>query len=398
MVTAAIPVAALLSKSAQAVESSNDNCVLAFDTLTAALNSTTLSNGDILFIHNMGTLSSSAIGGNGGTYFKVIPYPSSESLDIRRSIAMPSFSIQLISNDVIKVSDLAISAEGFERAREMLITGHDEFTGGVVEIPVGRNFINSEINIPIDGVNDFINTTYKGASKEASALDFSNAGILDNGIAFEGGPFYALRDMAIFRAPQSGVLQTKSPTVWNHVCLADMRITANKQHGINAERGFLGTYARVFSSGNSIHGFNMQGLHTSLSFDNCYAASNSAVGYKLNEITYSSMHSCAADSNGWHAYEISKSHTLAINGCGSENNGKSGFSLQSSLVLGKNKNISLNSVFAFTNNTANEGSANLLHMKSLDGGKNTATLTNSHSRTPQILLKILLSTEKVHTL
>jgi len=360
-----------------------------FDTITLALASTLLSDGDTVYVRDMEMVFSAgtAFGGKGGIYFKVVLTASvtPNGLDIRTSTGDGSLSLQLINDDDINIAGLAISisSAGIQRARTMLETGDSEVTGGFVEFPTGRTVMDEQVSIPVDGANNYISMAYKGKGKMTTSLDFLSAPVDDNGLEFEGGVFYSVEDLNIYRAPLAGILQTAVPAVWNHVTMRNIRTNVSGTAGIEADQGFFGTYNQVFSSHNAGRGFYFKGLSTSLHFDNCYAEANGFSGYDFNLVTYSCMSACASDNNGHHGYNIARGYALSIEGCGAESNGRAGWFLTAGIVEGNNRSVKLDSLFGFKNNGNNDGWANLLHMKSSDPTRFTsATLTNSFSHSP----------------
>ncbi|KZN54056.1 right-handed parallel beta-helix repeat-containing protein [Pseudoalteromonas luteoviolacea] len=380
---AAIPVGAA-TYSTNVDASTGTSNIHFFKGLSEALNSHQLSEGDTVFIQ----ATASIITRISPTFYRVVfsNYTSPKNIELHTSNVNSSLALLLEHGDCINLNQVADSTS-INDISDLLITGDSITTGGVIDIPIGKNNVSSKTYFKVDGHNNFVNRTILGSGKATSVLDFSEANAADSGVVFEPGVFYSLRDLAVYNSKSDGVMQlggefTLDQTTgiaWNHAYFSDLRISYNEGDGISSGRGFLGTYSRVFASHNAGHGFNMQGLHTSLKFDNCYSARNE-VGYKINQAYYSSIGSCASDLNSQHGYEISSSHSLSIAGSGSEHNRKSGFYLTASDASGENKNISLNSVFGFNNNAAGHGFANLLHLKSENGKENTATLINSASK------------------
>ncbi|KZN43260.1 hypothetical protein N474_22840 [Pseudoalteromonas luteoviolacea CPMOR-2] len=384
IISAAIPVGVATYSTGLEASTGTSN-IHFFKALSDALNSHQLSEGDTVFIHQA---TASIISRSSSTYYRVVysNYTSPKSVELHPCNVNSELALLLMHGDCINLNQVA-NPTNINNVSNLLITGDSITTGGVIDIPIGKNNVSSRAYFRVDGHNNFVNRTILGSGKAASALDFSKANGADSGVVFEPGVFYSLRDLAVYNSKSDGVAQlggefTLDQTTgiaWNHAYFADLRVSYNEGDGVSSGRGFLGTYSRVFASHNAGHGFNMQGLHTSLRFDNCYSARNE-VGYKINQAFYSSIGSCASDLNSQHGYEISNSHSLDIAGSGAEHNRKSGFYLTASSTSGENKNISLNSVFGFNNNSANQGFANLLHLKSEGGKENTATLINSASK------------------
>lgn len=357
--------------------------VLPFDTITLALASTSISNGDTILVRDM-LLSFSAskgLGGKEGTLFKVVltatVTPNGE--DIRISTGNPLLSIKLLSGDDVNMSSLGLTTSGFNRANEMLTTGNNDSSGGIITLPTGKSNYTSEVVMPVDGTNSHVNRIIEGKGKQVSVMDFTDA-TSQRGLVFEGGHSYSVRDCAITKSRASGLTMLQTPVVYDHVLIKDMRIFSNLAHGIDAERGFMTRYEGVFATNNTLHGQNHQGRHTSTKWDTCFATSNGASGFKLNLVTYSTMLSCGSDFNGQYGYHLSNCYAFVTQGSGCEENDRAGWFVEASDADGTNNyNVHIDSVFAKDNNASNTGWANLLHMRCDVGRENTVTLTNSRS-------------------
>lgn len=296
--------------------------------------------------------------------------------------------VRMIESHEIEVDSYGnITAGTLNHAIAELDTGDAVYTGGQLAIPTGQHAVNATITIDNSSVFDIQGVTVKGRGKQASTLNFSTQPAAQNGVEFMTPIFAGMEDMGVRDSTRSGVKLVGQPTIpgavsWNHFNMDRCRLSFNDLNGLEADRGFMGHFNQVFASHNSANGFRFDGLHTSLHFDNCYAASNTQSGYSLVEPTYSVMSACAADTNGIYGYLITKAAATVLNGCGSESNGRAGFAALSSTALGQNYPILLNGFFAFNNNTANAGFPNAIYMQAQNSIPNTVIARGCRSFSP----------------
>ncbi|MGK0575500.1 glycosyl hydrolase family 28-related protein [Macrococcus capreoli] len=139
-----------------------------------------------------------------------------------------------------------------------------------------------------------------------------------------------------------GIASETVTTGWlTHVSFANV-------WAIGFDKGFYfpRTYLADFYTCYAVYnksGFDFPGFSTSLKFIGCYANSNELFGYKLQQITYSSMLSCAGDSNGV-GYQLTDVRGLKLMSCGCELNKKTGINLTKN-----NVGISIDSCFFVDN-------------------------------------------------
>jgi hypothetical protein len=98
----------------------------------------------------------------------------------------------------------------------------------------------------------------------------------------------------------------------------DLLIKSFGSNGFHAEILIVSSLTNVTSQSNGNNGFVLAGgTNTSVAFQNCWALSNTAAGYDLENCTYTSLDACAADSNGT-GYFIFNATGVTLNGCGCE--------------------------------------------------------------------------------
>jgi hypothetical protein len=98
----------------------------------------------------------------------------------------------------------------------------------------------------------------------------------------------------------------------------DLLIIDFGSHGFYAEILIVSGLANVISRSNGGDGFGLGGgTNTSVTFQNCWADSNTSAGYDLENVTYSALIGCAADSNsiGFFIYNCTG---VSLSGCGAE--------------------------------------------------------------------------------
>lgn len=279
------------------------------------------------------------------------------------------------SNEVEVESYGGITADTINKSIQKLDTGSSIFTGGQIAVPTGQWPISTKVlvNNPSASTTFIQGVTIKGRGKQATTLDFASQPAGQNGIEMVTPIFAGIEDMGVRNSKAVGIKLVGQPTIpgaasWNHINIDRVRSSFNTTYGLELDRGFMGHFNQVFTTHNGGDGIKANGLHTSLHFNNCYAASNlGGSGYRLNELTYSVMTACASDGNSQHGYSVTKTSTLVMNGCGSESNQRSGLSVTSSTALGKNYAILVQGMLAFDNNKSNTGYPNLIHVKASDG-------------------------------
>ena len=99
----------------------------------------------------------------------------------------------------------------------------------------------------------------------------------------------------------------------------DLLITGFGSHGVYCEILIVSGFTNVICRSNGGNGFTLAGgTNTSVTFSNCWADSNTASGYDLENVTYSALNGCAADANAGPATSSSTATGLSLNGCGAE--------------------------------------------------------------------------------
>lgn len=296
--------------------------------------------------------------------------------------------VRMIESHEVEVDSYGgVTAATLNNAVLDLDTGNAIYTGGQIAVPVGQHSINSTVNVNNSSASDIQGVTLKGRGKQASTLDFTGQPAGQNGIDFMTPIFAGVEDMSVRNCTLSGVKLTGQPTIpgavsWNHFNMDRARLSFNGKDGLEADRGFMGHFNQVFATHNAEQGMNFKGLHTSLLLSNCYAASNTQIGFALEEPTYSVLNACAADTNGLYGYSIVRAAGTVLNGCGSESNGRSGLAVTSSTANGENKPVLVDGFFAFNNNTANAGFPNAIYVQAQDNVPSVVVARGCRSFSP----------------
>jgi hypothetical protein len=277
-------------------------------------------------------------------------------------------------------------ADGLHGAIASVDTESSIFTGGKINIPTGDHAVSATVSVDNNSEDGILGVSLIGSGKQAATLNFSTQPS-GNGLEYTAPIFASIKDLCVRQSKGDGVKFVGFNTnpalpAWNHLNIEQCRFSFNAGSGIEADRGFMGSFNQAFASHNSDSGFKFNGFHTSLHFNNCYAASNTINGYAINNATYSALTACASDLNTWHGYRFTSSSTVVVNGCGSESNGRSGLSAEASTTLGQNYPIQVNGFLAFNNNTSNGGFPNAIHVKSSDGTNNIVLARGCRSHNP----------------
>lgn len=313
---------------------------------------------------------------------------------IKSSIGAKEYGFQIGSLYAVLVEGANINIENRENitsstinaAIQKLDNGSSTYAGGEVNFPIGQYFPGGEIVVDNGSSFNILNVMLKGQGKQGTNLDFTGQTPTENGIVFKGPIFSGMSDMSVQKSQLSGVKlegQQSGEAVLNHFTMDRIRSSFNGLNGVEMDRGFMTSFHQVFVSHNASSGFNLKGLHTSVHFDNCYAASQSGGhGYQLTQMTYSALTACASDSNAQYGYFFRNSSTTPSVGCGSENNGRSGVGMMASASLGANRNLPFIGSLAFKNNTSDGGWPNFLYMTSADKTENSAIAIGCRSHGP----------------
>jgi hypothetical protein len=147
-----------------------------------------------------------------------------------------------------------------------------------------------------------------------------------NGISWAGGNLSSVTVRSLtLSGPNSGtgrgislVASTGGDPNVQGCHFEDLVIIDFGSHGFYAEILIVSSLTNVICRSNGGNGFSLGGgTNTSVTFSNCWADSNTASGYDLENVTYSALIGCAADNNA-PGYFIFNATGLSLSGCGAE--------------------------------------------------------------------------------
>lgn len=229
--------------------------------------------------------------------------------------------------DPLYVND---SAPAIKCARDLLQTNSD-YRGGVIYVPAGRYKVNS--TIAFTSYNQLHNIYIRGDGPIDTTLDFSGGGANTDGITFDPGVHFGVKDLMVTGAKRDNISLNPDAVVGasgsHEFAFENLRLQQAGGSGIRLVNAFMGSLKGIWAASNGVNGFRFSGFHTSLNVSNCWASGNAAgAGWNLNGICYSTFDACGADFNqyGW---AISNVAGVVLNGCGWESNARDGVLLQS---------------------------------------------------------------------
>lgn len=263
--------------------------------------------------------------------------------------------------------------------------------GGKVRIPAGVYKLNTTlpINVINATTNKYYNLVIEGDGSGNTILDFSGTIAGSDGIAVYGwGGRLGLQGFSVKNAPAVGINFNKGETAGgpNYVhrfYVKDVIADKNGSHGFNFTNTYMASVHDCESRNNGGRGFSLNGFHTSMDFNRCWAGGdlaypsggNQGSGWFINGLVYSNFQSCAADWNGSRGYSISNVAGVTITGCGSESNSQEGFYISTSTasasgIPSSSSNINgltINNCFGFNNSKSGINSyANFLGIVTAD--------------------------------
>jgi hypothetical protein len=238
--------------------------------------------------------------------------------------------------EIISVKDYGATGDGvtddtlaFQRAIAYLEVNSDT-RGGTINVPRGVYKVNATLAFTAYAVGLVHNIALVGEGILNTAIDFSGAPAGSDGVTFNKGAQFELRDLAIVNAPRDGVsvnvgATTGSADYCSIFNITRVRVQACGRDGIRCVNAYLGTVEECWSKDNAANGFSFGGFHTSMRVSRCEASGNAAIGYAVNGFTYSAFDNCGSDENDLQGWAISNVQGLTLSGCGSESNGRDGF-------------------------------------------------------------------------
>lgn len=199
--------------------------------------------------------------------------------------------------------------------------GRLRFTRGAYKVNLPMEFTASSL---VHGIN------IVGDGDSNTSIDFSGLSAGQDGISFDAGAHFGIRDIFLANAPRNNITIGRGTTVGGgSFCsvfsLKNVRSQGAGQDGVFIQNAYLGTLKNVWSKNNSRNGFTFAGFHTSIKAIQCEASDNAAIGYSVNGMVYSSFTACGSDANGTQGWALSNLQGVTIDSCGAESNQRDGW-------------------------------------------------------------------------
>jgi hypothetical protein len=304
-------------------------------------------------------------------------------------------SVESKLQESVSVKDFGAVGDGVTddtAAIQAAINSVQSLSGGHLYIPEGTYKLSSTLNMTPQ------NCVIEGSGQN-SVLNFaactSGAGIAINGptVRFE------LCRFTVTNAFASGISLNYGATISStngvsRVNIHDIIINGSGLHGLEMTNTYMAKFYDIESINNAGDGFHLNGNHTSLSFNRCWAGGDSAYpnggnqgrGWFINGVIYSTFEACAADWNqetGWSIYNTCATNFL---NCGSESNNKEGFFVGTGSTYRTGVNVpdiygvSFNGCFGFNNSQATVNLfANLIGVQTANSYPASIDIENCYS-------------------
>lgn len=264
--------------------------------------------------------------------------------------------------------------------------------GGRVLMPAGKYKVTGPLSLnPIVGVG-WHNLILEGQGRGTTTLDFTSQ-LVGNpgGIKVNGwGGRVTLKGFSVLNTKGVGIelnpVERGSANYISRCVLEDLIVDGCTSDGFRFTQTYMCSGKDIEARNNGGYGFNLRGSHTSMTFNRCWAGGdaaspqggNSAGGWTLNGLVYSSFESCSADNNAGPGWTIKATGGVTLTSCGSEANVGTGF-----LCVSDDNNISaiptpgingliLDGCFAVNNGSASSSTPNFLQFSS--SGTRTGTM------------------------
>ncbi|TPG50200.1 hypothetical protein EAH75_01510 [Rhodanobacter glycinis] len=177
------------------------------------------------------------------------------------------------------------------------------------------------------------NIILEGDSPASTILDFSGCPAGTDGLTFNLGTHFIVKNLSIASAPRDGLvigLGNSGSNYCNLFLVDNVIVQSSGRDGLVLVNAYLGTIRDCLSRNSGGVGFNFKGFSTSLHVSRCDAQTNTGAGWSLNAIIYSEFSACGADSNGQQGWAMSNMQSVQFTACGAESNQKDAFQLTTS--------------------------------------------------------------------
>lgn len=260
-----------------------------------------------------------------------------------------------------------------------ILQTNSDFRGGTIKFPKGFYNFHNEIACSAYAAGSVHNIYFEGEGPINTILDFTACASGANGISFNKGGHFGIKNLEIYGAPENGVYVGKGNSGSNYSLqgnFENLRLQGCKT-GFRSTNSYEMKASHIWSRDNDVNGFQFDGYHTSLNL-NSLTADNNDIGFSFNGITYSNFSTLASDSNVQQGYVFSNITGCVANGIGAESNGKDGVLLTASnaaavTVASANQDIHgfvINGLAGYNNSLGHSGTyAGLLCAAAINGRK-----------------------------
>jgi len=204
--------------------------------------------------------------------------------------------------------------------------------GHKIIIPAGYYNLTAELAFTSTAL--LHNVYIEGEGKQNTILDFTGSPGGTNGISFNLGVYFGVKNLTILHAPGDGIYIGKGNSGANysaHYILENIHAMSSGGHNFHFTNTYLGVLNSLFGEANTGDGFRFDGFHTSISGRGCDGSTSSTGnGWTINGMIYSSFEACGAETNAFSGWALSNLCGVTFNGCGAESNQRSAFQLTTS--------------------------------------------------------------------
>lgn len=247
-------------------------------------------------------------------------------------------SIESKDRDFISVKDFGAKGDGTTddtAAVQTAITAISESQsrrGATLYFPRGHYKLTDTLTLTSYVTDNAINIALVGEGWLSTWLDFSSMTGAKDGIYVPNDQQVTIRGFYVKGSnnanTRDGIRFGSTAGGSNAVSIfdiSDVRVQAWGRDGVSHYNSYMGAMTRVYAIANLRDGFRMDGFHTSLTFRNCYARSNTAgAGFRVNGMVYSHFEGCASDVNSY-GFVLSNVRSTKFSGCGAEGNNLDGW-------------------------------------------------------------------------
>ncbi len=229
---------------------------------------------------------------------------------------------------------VADDTTGMLAARDAYQTNSD-FRGGKIILPKGRIMMSAPMPFTAYAAGVVHNMIVEGEGPQSTIIDFTRCSTGQKGVSFDAGGHFALRDFSVYGAKAEGIeVRGSALGSSDYALLAKMenlRIQECVGAGVKVTNAFMLGLDGVWSKSNA-NGFHLEGYHTTLTAERCWASQSSGSGWEMNGLTYSALTACGSDENEW-GWSLHNLNAVKLTACGAESNRREGWLIRTSNAL-----------------------------------------------------------------